>query len=170
MKNICLTFIYIMSQSPLFYLVSTYVIFGWASPRANLGNVNNAETKCWNVLKLTRYRSPSLSSSCSPSESPPHHGPTSPSSDRLHWFLFSSNISRRFSQFSDQQWRWERSLALPGRIVSTFQLDRAPFLWLALVLSLDLMTMTPLSVGLSCNTACCQTHSHLSPLPLTCME
>ena len=29
----------------------------------------------------------------------------------------------------------------------TFQLESAPFLWLALVLSLDLMTMTPLSVA-----------------------
>ena len=31
--------------------------------------------------------------------------------------------------------------------VSTFQLDKAPFLWQALVLSLLLITITPLSVG-----------------------
>ena len=34
-----------------------------------------------------------------------------------------------------------------GYFPLTFQLESAPFLWLALVLSLDLMTMTPLSVA-----------------------
>ena len=106
MENICLTFINIICP-PAF----TYVTFGWASPRANLANMKNAETECFIFLKLTRYRNPSLSSSCLPSESPPHHGPTSPSSGRLRWFLFSSNISRWFSRFSDQQYRWVKSSA-----------------------------------------------------------
>ena len=43
-----------------------------------------------------------------------------------------------------------RSRYLQSIESSTFQLERAPFLWLALVLSLDLITITPLSVGLSC--------------------
>ena len=109
MKNICLTFIYIMSQSPCQWALT--LLSAGCLPGQTWQMLNNHEIECLIIPRLTRYRNPFLSSSCSPSESPPHHGPTSPFSSRLRWFLFSSNIWRWFSQFSDQKWRWGKSSA-----------------------------------------------------------
>ena len=85
--------------------IVTYVTLGWTSPNANLLKVNVV----WKFIvmaiiyyPLTRCRILCPSSFCLLLESPPRHGPTSPSSDRLRWCLSSSNTWPLFSQFSAQ--------------------------------------------------------------------
>lgn len=140
-------------QSPL--VVGTYVTLGWASPRANLANVNNEGTECLIVwfssnsrdivtlpfLLPVRLRSLRLIMD-------PHLPPQIVSTNASFLQIFDDGFPS-FLINNGAEVREEPSFTEEN---FTFQLERAPFLWLALVLSLDLMTMTPLSVGLSYNT------------------
>ena len=167
MKNICLTFIYIMSQSPCQWALT--LLSAERLPGQTWQMLNNHETACLIIPRLTRYRNPFLSSSCSPSESPPHHGPTSLSSGRLRLFLFSSNISRWFSRFSDQQYRWVKSSAslTEGNYLPVGE-SSLPLTGSSLVFGLDHHHPSLCGTELQHQAVTVTLSSHL--LPLTCIE
>ena len=110
---------------------------------------------------LTKCHIPFPSSSSLLLESQPHHGPTSPScvqSFSISFFsipaylrssplipLFFKYLMTVFPVFCAGIESLNKTPNYPN--VPTFQFESAPFLWLALVLSLALITITPLSVA-----------------------